>query len=301
MNRVTAHWLRLYRLSVRYGYGGQFLRMNRQLLTKLFANPGLQKQFFPAQVELIERFLACTKLEHNVAQVVQQHLFEATLRRLGAQDATAVPLAQHIVVEQWQLFEQAYRTGQGVLLALSHYGLSKELIRCMKARGYTGPVIRLHERARLQAAGEELSPLNRMLLRARDLAEAHQALTAGGIAYILPDGRQGTTMIAHPFFGRIRHFRTGFAELALTAGSIVLPAVGIPHVNGKFYIKFFEPLDSGASALNRQARIALLVGQYAEHLAQLWTLSPGSLAAIQLHRFLYDCEQYDPPALAESK
>lgn len=305
MNRVKRYWLCLYRISAQYGYGELFLKVSYHGLTKLFANPWLQKQLFPAKVELIEKFLVCTNSDRQAAQVLQQRLFETSLLGLRYQDAwlhfDAAKLDQYFVVEGWQRFAQAYQTGRGVLLALSHIGLPKVLIHYLKAHGYSGPAIRQQMRVRLQATGEEMSPLNRMLLSARDLAEANQSLASGGIAYILPDGKQGATTIAYPFWGRLRHFRTGFAELALTSGAVVLPAVCIPQLNGKFSIKFFEPFDLGTPAINRQERVELLVHQYADHLAQLWALAPGSLRTSDICQFLYESEEYDPPAPAESE
>lgn len=98
-----------------------------------------------------------------------------------------------------------------------------------------------------------------------------------------------------------RKVSTMLKQLVSTFKSVVLPAVCIPQLNGKFSIKFFEPFDLGMPAINRQERIELLVHQYAEHLAQLWALAPGSLRINDIYQFLYEYEQYDAPAPAESE
>jgi len=297
--QLKGQWLRLYRLGVRCGCDAAFSGISQRLFANLFGNQRVQKQLFPSQVDLIHRFLIAIDSAHEPSQVVQQNILETTLLRWRYQDATmyssSQALERHFVVENWHLFEQAHETGHGVLFALSHYGLSRALINYMRARGYDGVTIRLCMGRRLRAADEAVSPLNKMLMSARDLAAAHQALEMGGIAHIVPDGTRGRATIVYPFFDRRRHFRTGFAELALATGAITLPATAIPHLNGKVHIKFFEPFDSGTHEMGHEARMRQLIAQYADHLTDIWTTSPGSVLVGHMQRFLYDAETYELP------
>lgn len=287
-------WLRLYRISVAWGLERPYFQASCVLAWRLLGSYPVQKAFFPIQVDLIQQFMHATGLQatHSVPQTVQQRLLESTLMKWRYENAadclSAKDIKRYFVFKNWHLFEQAQRSGRGVLFVLSHYGLPKVFIALMRQRGYHGKVIRLRIKQRLQAEGREVTQINRMLMSASDLMIAQEALTDGGIAYILSDGNHGAVAGVRALFGQMRPFRGGFAELAMTTGAVIMPVTAVPRKDGQVCITFFEPLDSGSAAINHQARVEHLITQYAEHLTQIYAHSPGSVRLNFMHRFLYD-------------
>jgi hypothetical protein len=301
VRRLRRIWLRLHRVSVIYGMERHYFRVSCAVARRILGSALVQKVFFPRQVKMIEHFLQATNLQatHTVTATVQQRLLESTLLKWRYEDTVAELRAEEVardfVIENWSLFEQAHRSGRGVLFTLSHYGLPKVLITLMQRRGYHGHAIRRQIKKRLQAEAKEVTEMDRVLTSVSDLLTAQEALTNGGIAYIVADGGYGVVTLVCDLFGRVRPFRGGFAELALATGAVVVPVTAVPRKDGQVVITFFEPLDSGSVAMGHQARIEHLITQYAEHLAGIYARSPGSIYTTSIHRFLYD----DPNAPAE--
>lgn len=242
-------WLRLYHVSARLGLDSLFFRVSYVLAAWLLGSRRVQQVFFPKQVALIQTFLQRTGLEttHPVTPTVRQLLLEERVlmwryRSNPAGVWRAAEIERDVVVENWGLFEQAHGAGRGVLLLLSHYGLHRAIFPFMRQRGYDGPLVYFNAKRRRLPVGQELTELARMLRSAQDLVEAQHALTAGGIAYILPDGSYGGAAITLPFYDRERHFKIGFAELVVSSGACALPVTAIPRADGKLCITFYRRL-----------------------------------------------------------
>lgn len=291
-------WLGLYRMSARLGLARPFFRASYALAAWLLGSRRVQQAFFPKQVALVQTFLQRTGLEttHPVTPTVRQLLLETTvlLWRYASNRAgtwRAAEIERDFVVENWDLFEQAHGAGRGVLLLLSHYGLERAIFPFMRQRGYDGPMVHFTAKQRRQPAGQEVTDLEMILRSAQDLVEAQQALASGGIAYILPDGTYGAASVTLPFYDRMRHFKIGFAELVVSSGACAMPVTAVPRADGSLCITFYPPFAAGSSNMSQSDRVEMLVQQYAEHLAQLWALSPGS-ARHKMHRHLHDTKIY---------
>lgn len=297
-------WLRLYRMSARLGLESFFFRASYALAARLLGSRRVQQTFFPSQVALVKNFLQRTGLQatHPVTPAVRQLLLEETvlLWRYASNLSdkwSATEIERDFVVENWGLFEQAHSAGRGVLLLLSHYGLHRAIFPFMRQRGYDGPIVYANAKRRRLPAGYVMADLERMLRSAQDLVEAQHALTAGGIAYILPDGTYGGAAITLPFYDRKRHFKIGFAELVVSSGACAMPVTAVPRADGKLCITFYPPFTDSSPNMSQPERVEMLVRQYAAHLAHLWVLSPAS--AHHMHRHLYDTKIYAADASAQ--
>lgn len=290
-------WLRLYRLSARLGLESLFFRASYTLATRLLGSRRVQQVLFPNQVALVQSFLQRTELQatHPVTPTVRQLLLETTVALWcyvanPANAWSAAEIERDFVVENWHVFEQAHSAGRGVLLLLSHYGLSRAIFPFMRQQGHDGPMVYLKAKKRRLSVGQELTDLERMLRSAQDLVEAQQTLASGGVAYILPDGTYGATSVTLPIYDRMRHFKTGFAELVVSSGACAMPVTAVPRADGKLCITFYPPFEVGSPAMSQSARVEMLVRQYAAHLAQIWALSPGSTR--HMHRHLHGTKVY---------
>ena len=111
-----------------------------------------------------------------------------------------------------------------------------------------------------------------------------QMLTQGGVVCIAGDGYQGQTMMAVPFYGRLRRFGFGFAELALSTGATVIPAWTFMEISGKVQVRFEEPLEAHGETHQDQAES--LVFQYVAHLKDIWAQHLGDIAWNHVEKFL---------------
>lgn len=180
--------------------------------------------------------------------------------------------------------ERVSRGGKGVILVGRHAGLAL-LVRALalqrlKPNGYFS----IKMAALFHSGGAEALPgrdLKRMRLSIflDQLLIAKRVLSGGGIVYILPDARDGLSRgIRVPFHGRVRNFKTGFAELALETGSPVVPvSMGIDFPGREVTLAFLEPLDNGPADMPQAARVEGLVVQYAAYLREEWSRWPGTV------------------------
>lgn len=285
-------WLALDRLSGLVGLERAWFRASCLVASRLLGSPVVHMRFAASRVDLFRRFLRETGLEttHPLEETVVQHLLEATLIRWRYLHATdelrAAALARDVVMENESLLDQALRSGRGVLFVMSHHGLSEAFIEVMRHRGHEGRAVRRVVKKRLREAGREPTDLARSLMGAQDLLEAQRALAAGGIAYILPDGRYGRSGVRLPLYGRSHDIMTGFAELALSSGALVVPVATVADRDGTLRITFHDPFDPGPAEAGRQERTERLAGQYAVFLSRCWASSPGSVKVARVARFL---------------
>lgn len=120
------------------------------------------------------------------------------------------------------------------------------------------------------------------------LLQAKKLLSRGEIVSILPDAQGGISRsVQIPLHGRMRGFKTGFAELAIETGAAVIPvSVEVDVHSKKVSISFLEPLNTGLDDMNHSERVELLVQQYAAFLQDEWARCPGSVPLPQIRRHL---------------
>lgn len=181
----------------------------------------------------------------------------------------------------------ALAAGRRVLVANSHYGAA-QCVPLMLAR--LG--LRLHSVEccdPFRALGLERPPTLSVIstadhFLARVAVEARRALLEQGLICIAADGYVTQRGLTLPFHGRARTFAAGFAELALDADAVVVPASAPIDDRGRVALTIAPPLVEPDRSAPRAERRRALIEQYATWLAERWSADPGNV--INLRTFM---------------
>jgi tetratricopeptide (TPR) repeat protein/lauroyl/myristoyl acyltransferase len=120
----------------------------------------------------------------------------------------------------------------------------------------------------------------------REVYLAKQALERGEIFQLAGDGYRGGSGLPCRFLGRERHFKGGFAELAIAASVPVFPVFCTLDIEGRISLEILEPLDAGDEGTTRAERVASLIHQYATLLENCWRQQPGNVTWDHIRRYL---------------
>ena len=101
-----------------------------------------------------------------------------------------------------------------------------------------------------------------------NFTERPEVLRRKGVVFIAGDGRHGRQSVEAPFWGRLRPFQIGAAELAITTGAALVPAFSTFDVNGCVQVEVMAPLIPEPGAPNEQ--VCALTAQYAALYAAHW-------------------------------
>lgn len=112
----------------------------------------------------------------------------------------------------------------------------------------------------------------------REVYLAQQALQRGEILHLTGDGFQGNSEFQHLFLGKLRAFRTGFADLSLITNTPIFPVFCTTTLEGKIHIEILPALTQPNEQLPRETRIAKLLGQYVTLLETYWKTKPGNIS-----------------------
>jgi lauroyl/myristoyl acyltransferase len=196
-------------------------------------------------------------------------------------------LTRWVAVEGVETLEHSRGVGRGVVVVNSHFGIARAVQLVLSGLGY--PLYSLEAQDFLARVGVlppvelEVAEIGRHRpFRLREVYRAHGALERGSLVHLLGDGRQGGSELALPFHGRLRAFRTGFAELAVMTGASVIPVFATLDRTGRTRLELLEALDDGAAGVPRGDRVASLVEQYARLLEARWVSQPGEVMGGQL-------------------
>ncbi|MDM7926840.1 MAG: AMP-binding protein [bacterium] len=271
---------------------GLAYRLRLRFMTRLLGHEWAQRMFRPAHSLLIRRFYALVDgPAQSEREAVRCGLICDSPGRF--QDDLLNQIVSH-GPGCWSLntdmasLERAHREGRGVILAGRHAGLAL-LIReftldRLKPNGYffikMVPGMIFGESA--VPPGPERKRL-RLSFFMDQLMEAKRVLSGGGVVFVLPDGGAGLSRgVSLPFHGRMRNFKTGFAELAVETGAPVVPvSMGIDVLAREVTLAFREPMDIGPADLPHAERVEGLVRKYAAYLDEEWKRFPGSVALKQ--------------------
>ena len=194
-------------------------------------------------------------------------------------------LIQLIKVRGEECFQNAYRQGNGVILAQYHTFAARMVFPWLANMGVY-PLLsvdnsKFHKSVQVQGRLDRIS-----FSWARTLFAARSCLEEGGVIRILPDGFLGSGGAIYEFYQRKRPFRPAFAELSLETGAVVIPTSAVTHQNGRFEITFHPPLDSGDASHGRADRIDGLVRQYIKFLEGEWASAPGNISTFLMRQFI---------------
>lgn len=250
------------------------------------------------RVRLIRRFLPFIESPMKEADIIRHSLmcnffhpwFLGTIRRI-----TSRQFDSSVNVKGHSVFLRSYHKGRGVVLIPGHYGLPHFDLFVLNRMGFDdvftlGGIdydFKLLGLKRSKQMKLELEPQKNFLFRSLSFYRARSVLERGGVVRIAPDGSHGTSGVYIPFHGRLRLFRSGFAELAVTTGADVIPFFLSFHVSGRFYAEFLSPLDiEEVHKMNRQEKIEVLLRKYACLLEKRWSEEPGNIAWEMIEDYL---------------
>jgi amino acid adenylation domain-containing protein len=271
--------------------------LGSQLIARLTSSRLIQNRYFPAEAELIRRFIPFAQSQLAPDAIIHQSLaanqcLPWRFHRLG--QMAADPFSRHITVRGWERLEAAHRQGRGVLVLNNHAVLGHlvmlPLVRAGLAEvGFIGTGLR-----RLHWLGLNASDQLQLLVTrdedkhslATNLYLAKQILERGGLVQLAGDGYQGSGGLTLPFHGRLRPFRRGFAELALATGSVILPVFVNLALDGRVEIAFQEPLTTTGTAGDHIAQGDALIHNYVALLDRWWRESPGNISWLHMREFL---------------
>jgi amino acid adenylation domain-containing protein len=186
-----------------------------------------------------------------------------------------------------------------VVFAIAHQTAAPLAVPVIKSLGITGMRVvgyQLHPASGARRAIRRSVAVRETTYFARltnQLYEAQRALRSGGCALIAADGRQGTSVdIEVPFLGHRRPFKSGFAELALSADARVVPLSVMVAPSGRLRVRLGAPLTPiGAT---HAERVRSLVVQYATWLERQWVQDLGNIAWRQIALLLSDPKITEP-------
>jgi len=253
-----------------------------------------QAAFFFPQVHLVRRLLKFVSTPMNDDDVVHHFLVCNFLRRwrLAAYARMTSQEFDHWVrVRGASTFHRSYRKGRGIVLTGLHFVSGHLVLLYLNRLGFEEIITMGGDPDKLDLLG--LGQSGQVMLEVGDsrgglsMDMAVRALRGGGIVYLAADGQRGTSSgVPVPFYGHIRPFKTGFAELAIANGADVIPVVVSLDIGGRVDIEFLNPLDSGSGNMTRQEQVENLVNQYASIVAERWSQAPGNLPWRQVKNFL---------------
>ncbi len=201
--------------------------------------------------------------------------------------ASDAALARWVVVDGRARLDGAREAKQGVILINSHFGAGRAVPQVLAQLGYRVSSLEGGDApekvsGRPDDGFERLDVGSQRSFRLAELQFARRTLQRGDCVHVLGDGRMGSSRLVLPFHGRLRDFRTGFAELALLTGAPAVPVFAAVDDRGRLRVEVQAALDPGPPAVGRPDRVAALVRQYVQRLEARWSAQPGEVFPHQL-------------------
>lgn len=259
------------------------------LLNWISLRSGLANICSPFRQKRFKRYLSAINYSKEVseAKIVRLNFacnFFSCLRIESLQRCDKETLSHWIKASGFNKVKQALSTGNGVLLVSAHTAISSRIARhVLLQHGFQPPVFvgKVSASEKINKTDSEAS-----LMYAQNLYRGREALLSGGIAFMAPDAKAGSSAtITAPFCGFVREFKGGFAQLALATSATVIPVVVCMNMQGQLEIRFLDPLDSGDERLSEEERIQKLVTGYAKFLEHVWLTLPWLLQPHHLRMY----------------
>jgi hypothetical protein len=230
----------------------------------------LRNSYWARHVQRVQRFYAAIDCAEDLETVIRRRLFTAyfTNRFAGMSNAqiTAVRARLTILGEQ-HLTSRA--SGQGVLLLRSHEA-SRIFYRFSQPADY-----RVGNARTLMKYTSYWDSTVEQVLHGRQLELAAETLRGGGIVEMHADGREGSSKgVPQRIFRSTQPIFTGFAELALMTGALVIPVYGDITTDGGGVFCYGEPFSPPPTGAAHDAQVAHLVTQYAAVLRRIYGDTP---------------------------
>lgn len=258
-----------------------------RLLQQIIQQPYIRRKYLSSRVALINEFL--DSIDHRVEQyqALNNSLLFGLLDQYNihpdyrTKNTSALYDTNQIVLEGIERLREVKREGRGLIMVTSHT-YDKLWLQALQLGEYVvGGVEHILDDLDVDA------DIAQRFFLAEQMNRARQILQRGGIVKFPVDGHQGTSKgIEVPFHGRLRRFRTGFAELAMTTDTDAVMAISKMKPNEPVHIKFVGPFERGEKKMAYGERVELLVSQYIALLHDSWTEMPWMVPWYQMERHL---------------
>lgn len=116
--------------------------------------------------------------------------------------------------------------------------------------------------------------------------QAKKALESGQIFQLAADGYQGDSGITINFLGKLRTFKTGFAELSILTKKPIYPIFCKINLKGRVIVKVGAPLSTPPNDLPKEDKVRQIVNEYANLLSNEWLESPSNISSGHVKKFL---------------
>ena len=263
------------------------------VLMRMYRMPFVQKVLFRRRFALLSMVSKEVASTCPPEQSMRRHL---ACNILMPWRVAALSRCSDKVYEKWvrmshvERYEEACRSGRGVLLVSSHIGAGRMVTLALMRSGYTLTSLEpQHYLRKMGARGAEkvrvLNLLGKGQFWLKELILAKDVIQNGGTLHWAVDGLQGTGGKMRTFHGRQRRFFDTFATLAVSTGAVVLPVLATIDDHGVIDIGFGEPLATGAPSEDAKTRTEALMRQYVAMLEAQWTRDPGNVVQRHLKSF----------------
>jgi len=204
--------------------------------------------------------------------------------------STDTQLKRWVRVSGIERLKAVQEAGQGAILVVSHLAVERVATLLLSRMGFKLNTLEYENRLAIHGiAGAasvkvwEIKETDGFMLRVIYLAK--KALQKGEIFLLAGDGYHGGNEMPLAFLGRQRHFKGGFAELAIAARVPAFPVFCTVDLEGRIDLEILEPLEAGDDSSGRAERVAGLVRQYVTLLEDCWRRHPGNIAWYHLRRY----------------
>ena len=280
---------RSYQRAESNGKGLEFYRATAGSLWRLYADAWFLRTVFPREIAIIRKFLTETGMPAQEPRiVVQRSLFGHSWTRIWGETLLGLKreeFASIASVQGKEHLSSALASGRGIVLAHSHMLLEELFWKWLDDEGIARGVT-LWEWTFDKARSEFEDPKTKVIEGAKEMRNAMDALRRGGIVHVMADGQKGERKIELPVCNRMRTYRPTFADLALIADAVVLPAVVLLMADGRLSIQIGAPFAAGPGQASSAERVEALVRQYARHHEQVWRNHPENIPWMHMRQHL---------------
>ncbi len=264
-----------------------------------------REKYFKNKVPLFREFLNSLPGEYDADKLLPHVLYTNFLKGWRSSSLSWMnerKLKRHVQFNGLERIEKARQEKKGIIILNSHFGQAqagltvfpilgyKEFYTIIRAKGLESLKIEgLNEKAKpklLAFKDNSQSELFKQMYRAREV------LNEGGIVHLLGDGYHGMSSNTIPFLGKLRGFRSSYAELSLASGAEILPMFIDCPMKGKLVVDILPPLDRGNEGMKPEERREHITLQYAKLLEERWLAQPWNVNWRFIEKHLY---QVDAP------
>lgn len=304
LNKKNVHKLNSY-FNSRRGSRQIPYALGSRLIAWFCKTDFAREKFFKNKVPLFREFLKSLPAEYDADKLIPYVLYSNYLKGWRSSSLSWMSqrkLRRHVQFNGLELLEKYQREKKGVIILNSHFGLAQAGLTVFPKLGYNEfyTIVRAKglESMKFEGLKENAKPKllafkdNSQSELFRQMYRAREVLNEGGIVHLLGDGYHGMSSNTIPFLGKLRGFRSSYAELSLSSGAEILPVFIDCPINKKIIVDILPPLDQGDDSMKPEERREHITLQYAKLLEERWLAQPWNVNWRFIEKHLY---QVDAP------